>query len=336
VVCAARARLSVIWLLSFVIFSGVAACQPAAASIHSTSALPAGVNQVQLFVEPDDGVQPVLQIIDQSQRTLDVAMYLLSDRDVNRALLEAKQRGVQVRVMLEEHPYGSGPGNASIYQTLRGAGVATAWAPANFQLSHDKYAIADQRTALVGTANWSHSAFTANREYLVVDTNPGDVQALQGLFDADWKRQAAEISDPHLVVSPTNSRSDFLALIDSAQHGVDVEAEELQDSNVEDALVHAAQRGVTVRVVTVAAQGNDANASGRRRLTAGGVQVRSLESPYVHAKDLIADKRTAFIGSENISTSSLDQNREVGLLIDDASAITTLENTFSSDWQAAR
>jgi phosphatidylserine/phosphatidylglycerophosphate/cardiolipin synthase-like enzyme len=263
-------------------------------------------------------------------------MYLLSDRDVNRALEEAQRRGVQVRVLLEEHPYGSGPGNASVYQALHNAGIATAWAPSNFELSHDKYAIADRTTALVGTANWTHSAFTENREYLVVDTNQEDVQALENLFDADWKRQAAEISDPHLVVSPTNSRSDFLALIESAQQAVDLEAEELQDSGVEDALVRAAQRGVAVRIVTVAAQGDDANASGRRRLIAGGVQVRTLESPYVHAKDLIADERKAFVGSENISTSSLDKNREVGLLIDDASAIATLESTFSRDWQSAR
>jgi len=263
-------------------------------------------------------------------------MYLLSDRDVNRALEEAQRRGVRVRVMLEEHPYGSGPGNGSIHQTLRNAGIATAWAPSSFQLSHDKYAIADQATALVGTANWSHSAFTANREYLIVDTNQEDVQALESLFEADWKRQASEISDPHLVVSPTNSRSDFLALIESAQQGVDLEAEELQDSGVEDALIRAAQRGVAVRVVTVAAASNDANANGRRRLTSGGVQVRSLESPYVHAKDLIADKREAFVGSENISTPSLDQNREVGLLIDDVSAIATLENTFGRDWQTAK
>jgi cardiolipin synthase len=330
--------LSVIWLIGIGIFPVLAACRPVATSSPSSStvAIPAGVNQVQLFVEPDAGAGPVVQFIDRSQRTLDVAMYLLSDRDVNRALEEANQRGVHVRVMLEEHPYGSGPGNGSIYQTLRSAGIATVWAPANFQLSHDKYAIADRVTALVGTANWTHSAFTANREYLVVDTNQQDVQALESLFEADWQRQPAEISDPHLVVSPTNSRSRFLALIATAQQGVDLEAEELQDSGVEDALVQAARRGVAVRVVTVAAQGNDANASGRRRLVAGGVQVRTLESPYVHAKDLVTDRQRAFVGSENISTASLDQNREVGLLIDDASAIETLENTFSRDWQSAQ
>lgn len=334
--CANWARLSVIWLLCGWIFPGITACRPAATANLTMSSVPTGVTSVQLFVEPEAGVGPVLQLIDQSQRTLDVAMYLLSDRDVSRALEEAKQRGVRVRVILEEHPYGSGPGNGSIYQTLRGAGISAAWAPSTFQFSHEKYAVADRTTALVGTANWTHAAFTTNREYLVVDSNQQDVQALENLFDADWNRQSATITDDRLVVSPVNSRADFLALIDSARQGVDLEAEELQDSGIEDALIRAARRGATVRVVMAAPQGDDPNAAGRRHLTAGGVQVRALASPYVHGKDLIADKQRALVGSENISATSLDQNREVGLLIDDASAITTLENTFSRDWQSAR
>ena len=50
-----------------------------------------------------------------------------------------------------------------------------------------------------------------------------------------------------------NSRSDLLEMIDSAQRGVDLETEETQHPGVEDALINAAQRGVIVRVVTVAA-----------------------------------------------------------------------------------
>lgn len=318
------------------VIPGIVACQPVVASTPSPESSIEGVSGVQLRVEPDDGTQSVIQFIQRSQRTLDVAMYLLTDRPVIQSLEEAKQRGVQVRVMLEEHPYGSGPGNGSINRALRSAGIATAWAPPSFQLSHDKYAVADQKQALVGTANWTFSAFTNNREFLVLDSDQQDVQALEDLFNADWNRRNAQTSDPHLVVSPVNSRSDLLDLIDSARRSLDLEAEETQDLAVEDALIRAAQRGVAVRVVTVAPHGNDANANGRLRMTQGGVQVRTLESPYVHGKDVVSDRREAFIGSENISTASLDKNREVGLLIDDASAITTLEDTFTRDWQSAR
>lgn len=262
-------------------------------------------------------------------------MYLLSDHDVIDAIEASRRGGVQVRVMLEENPYGTGPGNRAVFDRLRVAAVATRWSPSDFQLSHDKYAVADRNVALIGTANWTHSAFTQNREYLVEDTNPRDVGALTALFDADWERRKVHLDDDNLVVSPTNSRSDFLALIDNARQTLHLEAEEMQDVQIEDALIAAAARGVQVEVIIPRPTGgSDSNAAGAQRLTAGDVQVRRLQNPYVHAKTIVVDGREAFIGSENISGPSLDQNREVGILISDAEAVRRVEETFSRDWKA--
>jgi phosphatidylserine/phosphatidylglycerophosphate/cardiolipin synthase-like enzyme len=291
---------------------------------------------VRLHVEPDEGSRPVVQFVDGARTTLDVAMYLLSDRAVENALTMAVKHGVRLRVMLEEHPYGTGPGNATPFQRLRSAGAMVTWSPAEFKLSHDKYAIADRRTALVGTANWTTSAFTSNREYLVEDEDAEDVAALATLFDADWERRSVGTDDARMVVSPINSRSDFLALIRSSQRSVDVEAEEMQDQEVEDALGQAAARGVTVRTILPAPTGGaDANADGRMRLTANGVEVRRIEQPYMHAKQIVIDRQEAFIGSENISTQSLNSNREVGLLVADKAAVGRLEETFNHDWDRA-
>jgi phosphatidylserine/phosphatidylglycerophosphate/cardiolipin synthase-like enzyme len=288
-----------------------------------------------LFVEPDDGAPPVVRFIDGSRQTLDVAMYLLSDRQVVSALEAARKRGVQVRLMLEEHPYGEGKGNGLVYQRLGGAGLSVAWSPADFRLSHDKYAVSDRRSALVGTANWTTSGFRDNREYLVVDDDAADVAQLAAIFEADWTRQKASVDDPHLIVSPTNSRASFLAMIQGARQRLDLEAEEMQDQGIEDALGIAARRGVAVRVILPSVAGTDANVAGRQQLAAVGVQVRRLATPYVHAKDIIVDKEEAFVGSENISTQSLDDNREVGIGIADRAAVDRLEQTFSHDWEAA-
>jgi cardiolipin synthase A/B len=314
----------------------VVACRPGPPPDLPSVPPPPGVTGVRLFVEPDDGVQPVLEFIGGARQTLDVAMYLLSDRDVMTALEAARRRGVRVRVMLEEHPYGTGPGNDVAAQRLRSAGVLVNWSPASFALSHDKYAVADGRASLIGTANWTHSAFTSNREFLVIDEGAADVAQLAALFAADWEHRTAAIQAASLVVSPTNSRADFVALIDAARRSLDVEQEELADDGIEAALARAAKRGVAVRVVVPRPlQGSDANAPGESRITGGGVQVRRLAEPYVHAKDLVVDQTEAFVGSENVSTPSLDQNREVGLLMSDAQAIQRLEEVFDRDWRAA-
>ncbi len=313
-----------------------AACRQPPGDTAGGEPLPPGAPSVQLFVEPDEGVQPVVRFIASAHQSLDVAMYLLNDRDVMTALLAAGQRGVRVRVMLEEHPYGEGPGNGASYERLKGGGLRVAWSPATFRLSHDKYAIADRKVALVGTANWTHAAFTSNREYLVEDTDATDVTQLAALFDADWNRSAVQLQDPNLVVSPLTSRTRVASLIETAQREIELETEELQDAAIIATLGRAARRGVTVRAIVAApTEGADANRPGRERLVAEGAQVRVLRQPYVHAKDIVVDGREAFVGSENISSASLDENREVGLLIGDPTAIHRLTETFDRDWQAA-
>jgi len=40
----------------------------------------------------------------------------------------------------------------------------------------------------------------------------------------------------------------------------------------------------------------------------------------------------AFVGSENISTQSLDQNRELGIIVSDTNVLGKLQSTFQTDW----
>ena len=61
---------------------------------------------VQLFVEPEAGVAPFLSFIGAARHTLDGEIYILTRSQITGALRQAVQRGVQVRVLLEQHPSG--------------------------------------------------------------------------------------------------------------------------------------------------------------------------------------------------------------------------------------
>jgi phosphatidylserine/phosphatidylglycerophosphate/cardiolipin synthase-like enzyme len=108
-----------------------------------------------------------------------------------------------------------------------------------------------------------------------------------------------------------------------------------QHTASEDALIAAARRGVSVEVVLPPPSGSSSYAPDVARLTAGGVHVRYLTAPYMHAKLVIADGALAFTGSENFSATSLDQNREVGLMIADPAALATFGHVFALDWALA-
>ena len=51
---------------------------------------------------------------------------------------------------------------------------------------------------------------------------------------------------------------------------------------------------------------------------------------------MVADGTRAYVGSVNISTNSFDNNRELGVLFSDSTSITTLQQTFQSDWSASQ
>ena len=292
-------------------------------------------SEAHVFVEPDDGPEPLLGELNSASKSIDLTMYLLTDRPVIAALESAKRRGVQVRTLLEEHPFGGGQGNQSAYARLQRGGVAVRWTGPRFKLTHEKAAVVDGREALILTLNLTASAFSRNREYGAVDRTPEDVTEAASLFNADWNRTAYVPSRPDLVVSPDNSRGKLLTLIRQATRQLDMESEEVRDSGLEQALIDAARRGVDVRVVLSPAQsGPDANAQGVQRLQAGGVHAHSMRKPYVHAKIFVADGQTAFLGSENISSQSLDGNRELGLFLSQPAAVARMESTFEQDWNA--
>jgi hypothetical protein len=61
-----------------------------------------------------------------------------------------------------------------------------------------------------------------------------------------------------------------------------------------------------------------------------------MRRPFVHAKAIVADGRRLFVGSENLSSASLDRNREIGILMNDSGLAGQVERTFASDWRGEK
>ncbi len=303
-----------------------------------------GVQGVHMYVEPDDGESVITGAIRSASKSVWLEIYLLTDSNVMRALEEAANNGLDVRVMLEPHPVGGGSVSSTL-DKLKAAGVKAQYSSPSFALTHEKGMVIDGSTAYIMTSNFSRSALggsgsgsTRNREYGIIDSNPQDVQAVMAIFTADWNHTPAQFNDANLVVSPVNSRSVFMSIIGGAHHTLLIEAEEMNDSAIEQALDNAASRGVQIEIILPAPSGssNDSNSQGIAAIRQNNIRVREDPQLYMHAKIIVADGGKAFVGSENISTQSLDQNRELGILVSDAAILSKLQSTFQTDWGVSR
>ena len=172
----------------------------------------------------------------------------------------------------------------------------------------------------------------------MIENNTTDIEAIEATFNKDFAHDSVTPSDgSDLVWSPTNSQSSLLSVINNATTSLLVENEEMSDTAIVDALESAAKRGVSVTVVMT----NDDNdyESEFNALYKDGVNISTYPDNdtalYIHAKAILADygKSTAvaFVGSENFSSASLTENRELGLTTTNASILSQLETTISSD-----
>ncbi|MNX92713.1 Cardiolipin synthase [compost metagenome] len=174
----------------------------------------------------------------------------------------------------------------------------------------------------------------------MVDRDPSDIKELQKIFHADWEELTYVPKDPDLVVSPNNSRARILKLIDSAKKSLMVQCEFVSDPEIAQHLGARAKAGVDVKVMMAHFDkdpntGRDSNADSQALLNGQGVnQLLFNKSIKMHAKMILADNARAYIGSENMTSNSLDNNREMGVLVEDKAIIETLAKTAAKDWAA--
>jgi hypothetical protein len=287
-----------------------------------------------LLILPDQGESAIYSFVNSATRSIDMTMYELRDTTMVNDLVAREKAGVTVRVILDRQHTSV---NGAAFSALQAGGVGVTYSSTAFTYTHQKTITVDGTESYISTGNLDTMFYSTSRDYGVFDTDAADVAAIEQVFNADYAKTSITPTDgDDLVWSPTDSQSHLLALINGAQHSLDIEQEEFSDTALVNAIVAAENRGVTVRVVV---ESPSSYTSELNQITAAGGKVTGYSDPngfYIHAKAIIADYGTStakiFLGSENFSSNSLSNNRELGLIISDAGVMTGVETTFSADF----
>ena len=129
--------------------------------------------------------------------------------------------------------------------------------------------------------------------------------------------------------------------INGATSSLRIYSEEMGDRTIENALIRAAKRGVDVQVCGE----NESSEydSAFAKLARAGIRISYFSSStgfYIHGKVVEADYGTKggkiFVGSENFSNTSLNQNRELGLIISGHAVMSAIAGTFATDFRNGR
>jgi len=298
-------------------------------------------NAVTVVTEPGDGLAPLYHLMESATATLDMTMYELVDPQAETILAADAARGVTVRVILDHHL--EGVANGPAFGFLAARGVAVRWAPPGFAATHEKAFVVDARTAAIMTLNLTSRYYAKTRDFAIVDSDPTDVAAIEGVLSADFAAAATTPGAGDDLLWSPGSGSRLEGLISSARTSVAVENEELSARNRgRPGRRRPARRGRDPHHDCIAVVDRRVQPVERRRRPCTDLPRR--DPIYIHAKTVVVDAGTAtaaaFVGSENFTLASLDRNRELGLIVTAPAVGSSLQSTLASDlagatpWQA--
>lgn len=140
----------------------------------------------EVYFSPNGGVRRrLVRAIQESRRTIDIAVYNFTASELAEALYAAKARGVQIRVVVDREMAETG-GSGIRGLRLNGVTVRSLGVPEQ-SLMHHKFAVFDERLVVTGSYNWTNSAEHANYENLVVLEDPEMVSRFQQEFRRLWQ-----------------------------------------------------------------------------------------------------------------------------------------------------
>src|ERR1700722_17551104 len=292
-----------------------------------------------LVVLPDDSAKPILDAIHHASKSLRIKMFLFSDPSLMKAVVEARRRGVNVRIMLNPRRRSGVSENDQSRTTLQSAGIDVLDSNPAFDLTHEKSMVVDDTTAFVKSLNWESENLTETRDYAIITSDPHEVGEIVNCFEADWSRQDfSGDKNAQLIWCRGNGRERITEFIDGARHSLWLQNERYQDQMIIEHLVRAKTRGVKVHVMaraphTLKKEKWLEGVGGLRILNDVGIDVRKLKGLKLHAKMLLADGERAIIGSINLAPGSFDSPRELSIEVGEKHVVDRLHDVVRHDWK---
>ena len=134
------------------------------------------------FSLSDNPQKAIIKNINQAQVSINIAMYVFTDKEIAASLINTQKRGIRIRVYLDKSQIES---SYSISRLLVQKGIKTRISTNNY-IMHNKFAIIDNHILLTGSYNWTFSANNRNDENLMVTDDPEIIARYQNQFEKLW------------------------------------------------------------------------------------------------------------------------------------------------------
>lgn len=280
----------------------------------------------------------LIALIDNAKTSVDLAVFEFDLEDVAQALIRAKERGVQVRVVHDNEHTKSDPQIGE----LEAVGIP-AVADNRSAFMHDKFFVIDRKCVWTGSFNITVNAAFKNNENAVVicsdDVAENYGVEFQEMFEGKFGAKSPA-NTPHPITELDGVKIEnyfapedevMAKIIDTvakSEKSVHFMAFSFTDDDLADKMVLLLKKGVEVSGI-FETQGADTAASECKTLVENQAKIGLDGNPYTfHHKVIIVDGKAVIFGSFNFTANADNQNDENLLIIHSEKLAAQFEQEF--------
>lgn len=304
--------------------------------------------------------------INASQESVDIAIYSITLREIPEAILKARDRGVKIRMILDQfHVY---PRMSPQIKQLVNAGIEirTLRGTRDYGVMHNKIDIFDEEMVTTGSYNWTFSATFYNHENMLIARHPIYTDGYIEYWNWMWKHARTleqgeqnilpegyfgvppqdekpimtlnGLEVPSYIFSPgSNSEERLAKIIGAAKKTVDAVTFTFSSKILADAVIDAKNRGVKVRFMIDSDMGKGSWAA--KYVYENGVEIKwrkgRTSKGAMHNKYMILDGKILQTGSFNWSVNADINSFENMIFVNDLSSVKAYQYKFDSFYSEA-
>ena len=311
------------------------------------------------FSEPDsradptsyaDGIdRPLAEAIFSLESSLDIAAFELNNPVISRAILEAHQRGVAVRIVSDDE-FGLEDERDSHLRDLMAAGIPVV-DDKRTGLMHNKFIIMDQLAVWTGSWNFTINGTYRNNNNALVLENAAAVASFQAEFDEMFLRnefgtrssddgimtvREADRSVSILFAAEADEIAALIAEIKQARQAIRFLAFVFSLEELADAILLQSTQSDFIAQGVFEKRNSTAPWSQLPALHCAGLQIRQDGNRYtMHHKVIIIDDHTVITGSFNFSKSAANNNDENIVIARDPLIVALYLEEWRRIWDSA-
>lgn len=137
------------------------------------------------FTPNQSCLSQILKAINEAKTSIMLLGYSFTSKPITNALIQAKKRGVNIRIVLD-HGQKSQKHSKEIIHILGKENISLRF-DHSVKIAHNKVMIIDNHLTLTGSYNWTHSAEFNNAENLIFIESQEIAKKYLDYFEARWQ-----------------------------------------------------------------------------------------------------------------------------------------------------